>query len=291
MKYLAFLCNAKICLILAMIINLCIVETIEAATQQLRTTNNRLFITISVNGVTTEALLDSGAEMSLIDGLFADTLSLNLNGSQIAKGTGGSQKVQFASGVNFDILDVKLLNRNVAVLDLSDISKRIIGKPVKVIVGREFFDSARIQLSFRDKSISTVKKDLIPSGAELPLTNSHGIKQFPLQFENSAKVLADFDLGNGSEVLIGAKYATKNNLLTPARLIGKKPGGGIGGSIERNLVMLKKINIAGKDFSSITAAIDPTDNAADINVGVSILKSFDITVDFSENRLWLLPID
>jgi hypothetical protein len=37
----------------------------------------------------------------------------------------------------------------------------------------------------------------------------------------------------------------------------------------------------------VPAAIDPTSNAADLNVGTAILKHFVITTDFPRHALWL----
>ena len=44
-----------------------------------------------------------------------------------------------------------------------------------------------------------------------------------------------------------------------------------------------------KGLQTIPAAIDRTDNAADVNVGVRILRHFRITTDFAENAVWLEP--
>ncbi len=90
-------------------------------------------------------------------------------------------------------------------------------------------------------------------------------------------------------MLIGAAYAERAGLLAPDRIVGQKSGGGIGGEVERDLVVLAELEVAGVSFRDVPAAIDRTDNAGDVNVGVRILRNFVITVDFAENAVWLEP--
>ena len=74
-------------------------------TDPLRVTGERLFIPVTVNGIETEALLDSGAEMTLIDAGFARRLGLTSAGEAVARRTGGSQPVRFAENVSLQAVD------------------------------------------------------------------------------------------------------------------------------------------------------------------------------------------
>jgi hypothetical protein len=94
---------------------------------------------------------------------------------------------------------------------------------------------------------------------------------------------AEFDLGNGSGVMISRELAKKLNL----KVIGKRAGGGIGGAIERDYVRLGTLEVAGRKFRNITANIDDQPSHNDMNVGTSILRSFLITTDFKERAVWL----
>ncbi len=256
----------------------------------LRVTGDRLFVPATINGVSTEALLDSGAEMTLVDTAFAAQLGLGASGSETARGTGGEQEVNFAEGVDISAAAVLLGDRRVAILDLTGISQRLVGEPVHVILGRELFDAGRFYLDI-EGGVFRRADDAAPAGTRLPLAEHRGIMQLPVDIGGAGAAMADFDLGNGSEVLIGREFAAKHGLLAPERIVGTKPGGGIGGALTRELIRLDSLGVAGVSFPDVIAAIDSTDTASDANLGVAILRSFRMTIDFPEKSVWLAMPD
>ncbi len=262
----------------------------EVASATLIVRGDRLFIPARLNGIETrDALLDSGAELSLVDQAFAQQAGLVTTGTETARGTGGEEEVTFAEGVTIEAVGIRLENRPVAVLDLGDIAMRLVGSPVTMIVGRELFDAARLAIDIENGTIAAVGRDQVPVGLQLTMDTHNALQTIPVAVEGGAPVQAEFDLGNGSEVLIGAAYAERAGLLAPDRIVGQKSGGGIGGEVERDLVVLAELEVAGVSFRDVPAAIDRTDNAGDVNVGVRILRNFVITVDFAENAVWLEP--
>lgn len=261
-----------------------------ACPPELRVSGDRLFLPVTVNGIETEALLDSGAEMTLLDAGFARRTGFALEGSETIRGTGGSDEVSFAQGADLRTVGVSLEDRTVAVLDLGDISERLVGEPVHAIVGRELFDSGRFYLDIGKRQFCRIDREAEPAGARLRLAEHRGIMQFPVVIEDLEPVQADFDLGNGSEVLIGRDYALANGLLDPGRFVGRSMGGGIGGAVSRDLVRLDKITVAGVPFTGVIAAVDPTGNAAAANIGVAILRNFTMTIDFPQQAVWLLAV-
>ena len=262
----------------------------EVASATLIVRGDRLFIPARLNGIETrDALLDSGAELSLVDQAFAQQAGLVTAGTETARGTGGEEEVTFAQGVTIEAVGIRLENRPVAVLDLGDIATRLVGSPVTMIVGRELFDAARLAIDIENGTIAVVGRDQEPVGLQLTMDTHNALQTIPVAVEGGAPVQAEFDLGNGSEVLIGAAYAERAGLLAPDRIVGQKSGGGIGGEVERDLVVLAELEVAGVSFRDVPAAIDRTDNAGDVNVGVRILRNFGITVDFAENAVWLEP--
>jgi predicted aspartyl protease len=258
-----------------------------AETASLIVRGDRLFIPARINGTETDALLDSGAELSFADKAFAEEIGLVTAGSETARGTGGEEEVTFAQGVSIETAGIVLEDRMIAVLDLSELSARLIGAPLTFVVGRDLFDAARLSIDIEAGRIETVARDSEPAGVKLLLDTQKGIETIPVSVEGGAPVQADFDLGNGSEVLIGAAYAERMGLTAPERIVGQKTGGGIGGEVTRDLVVLRELEIAGVAFHDVAAAIDRTENAADVNVGVRVLRNFRMTVDFAEKSLWL----
>lgn len=248
---------------------------------------DRLFLPIEVNGQKTEALLDSAAESSLIDPSFANELKLRISGQATARGSGGQQEAQFAQ-VSVRAASVRMDDLTVAVVDLSDVSRRLVGSQVKFILGRELFDAARLRIDIERGSLQVLSRGAPVRGTALALTSHAGIESIPVHVED-IPAAADVDLGNGSEVLIGKAFAARNGLLAPNRVIAVRQGGGIGGKTDREVLRLSKLEVAGSALKDVEAAVDSMDNAGDLNLGVRILRRFIIVTDFAQHRIWLEP--
>jgi predicted aspartyl protease len=260
-----------------------------AAETKIELFRNRLFIPVSVNGTRVTALLDSAAEMSVIDDTLARRLRLRPGSDQAVNGSGGAEKGRFAHGLSLSAAGLHLRHMTAVVLDLRDLSQRLVGRPVSLIVGREIFDAARLRVDLARGTLAAVPHTVPPRGERYPLVTAHGVETFPVTVEGRPPVRAEFDLGNGSEVLVGKAYAEQIGLLDPDRIVGRSDGGGIGGRVSRDIVVLKFLTIGGRTFENVRAAIDATGNTGDLNVGTSILRHFLITTDFPQHTLWLEP--
>lgn len=249
--------------------------------------DNRLFLDITVNGKPVRALLDSAAEATLVDRDFARKIGIVANTTVDARGSGGDTQAGLADGVRIDALDLKLGPLTVGVLDLSDIGRRLLNGPLDVIIGRELFDAARLAININDGTIAVVSRVKEPPGRRFNLVSERGVETFPAIVEGHEPVPCVFDLGNGTDVLVGAQYAKELGLLGDGRAVAQTRGGGIGGEISRSTLVLRSIDIAGQRFENIQAAIDETGSAAKLNVGVAVLRNFNITTDFAKRHLWV----
>lgn len=52
-------------------------------------------------------------------------------------------------------------------------------------------------------------------------------------------------------------------------------------------VVLKSLGFAGRVFPNIRTQMDATDSASDFHIGLSLLRNFRITADWSAHALWL----
>jgi len=257
----------------------------SAGAEPLKFVNGRLFIPAKINEVTTEALLDSGAEATLIDPKLAAAAKFPQGKAQVMKGSGGSAPARIVEGVTVRAIGVELHPEAVVVLDMADLSNRLIKRPTQAIVGRELFDAARLHIDISRGDIGLAPEGAEPKGQKLPLTPHAGIEAIPVK-ANGASAQAEFDLGNGSDVMISRALVTKLGL----KVVGKKQGGGIGGAVDRDLVKLSSLEVGGKQFHDVVAVIDDQPSHNDMNVGTAILKNFRITTDFKNRTVWLDPI-
>jgi hypothetical protein len=251
------------------------------------TRGSRLMIAASINDHPVQALLDSAAEATLIDIEFAKQLKLHSRSTATGSGSGNAAfEAGMVDGVQLKALGLTLTNQTVAIVDLKDVGRRLLGRRLDVILGREIFDAARLHIDIDGRRIRVLKRNLEPAGVRLELVTEHGIETLPVRVEGE-RVRAAFDLGNGSGVLLGSRLAQRLHLLTDGRPVAAARGGGLGGETSRQTLKLKSLEVAGLEFADLDAAIDANDSATDVNIGVEVLRHFLITTDFENHVLWL----
>ncbi len=243
---------------------------------------DRLFVTAEVNGHQVEALLDSAAELSFADKGAAQQLGLGTGEDVTARGSGGNQRAYVAPAADISAIGIKLKGVPVGVTDLGDISARLIGKRVIFILGHDFFAASRLSIDIEGGTIEQFASGATPVGVELSVTDHDGISSIPVEV-GGLKAMADFDLGNGTGVLISKSFAERLRL----PVVGLEPAGGIGGSKLRKVVFLPSLTIAGKRFEHVRCRVDPQNNAGDLNIGVGLLRYFLIVTDFGAGKVWL----
>lgn len=254
------------------------------------TRGGRLLVEARVNGVPVEALLDSAAEMSFIDPALAQRLGLKPAAAVAAQGSGAAAvDAGLVSGVRLEAFGLQLNDQTLAITDLSDVGARLLHRRIDMILGREVFDAARLEIDIAHQRLRVLRGTREPRGVRLPLTTQRGIETFSVRVEDGPPVQAALDLGNGSQVLLGAALAERLNLLHDGRPVHSAAGGGLGGAQQRTLLTLRSLEVAGCRFAAVPAAIDAKESATDVNVGVAILRHFRLTTDFAAHSVWLEP--
>lgn len=254
--------------------------------EELIVREDRLFVPVEIRGERAEALLDSGAELTLLDRDFADQLQIQEGRQVEARGTGaGTTSAELVETVEISALGRQLTLPVVAVIDLSDVGARLMGRPLPVVLGREIFDAGRLAIDIEARTIDFVPEQGLEKGVRLPLTAAHGIETIPVRF-GEIEATADFDLGNGSGLLISPDLASQLEL----EPVGLEPAGGIGGAALRPVVYVPQLTIAGRTFRQHRAhVVDSLQVPA--NVGVGILRHFRIVTDFPNREVLLAPVD
>lgn len=254
------------------------------------TRGDRLMLAAQVNGHPVEALLDSAAEASFLDRRFAREIGLAGSESVTAKGSGEKNfEVLLAKGVTLGAAGLTFRDKTVAIADLSDVGQRLLGHRLDMILGRELFDAAALRIDIGRRELEVMDDRAKPRGIRLELKTVNGIEVFPVRVEGE-EVLAAFDLGNGSNVLVSGSYARRRGLLTDGRAVSQDRGGGLGGETQRSVIALKSLEIAGRTLTNVAASVDEGDSATDLNIGISVLRHFVIVVDYGARALWLQAV-
>jgi len=250
--------------------------------------DRQILFPITVNGVETEAWLDSGSSTTVVDAAFARQIGLQLGDEIKAAGVAGPIANVRLSQAELKIGDVAVPARQVAVMDLSPVSS-VTPRPIHVILGREVFQLAVLQIDFQRRQIAFLPRSefTAPDPRPIPLHRSGPLRSFPVAV-GGVTTDAILDLGNSGSLLLDRGFAERRGLLK-GRRTSTQLSVGADGAREALILSLDNVWVGGTRFQGVPAVATQLTTQAPANVGLEILKRFRVTIDFAGDRLWLEP--
>jgi hypothetical protein len=242
-----------------------------------------------VNGKPAEAWLDSGASATVLDAAFAKRLGIELGPAIPARGVAGQVSDVHLARADLAAGDLAMSGRRVVVMDLSNIA-RIVHRPVEVLLGRDVFDEAVVDIDFEGRTVGLIPRDAFtpPAGAPVPLKPSADLRSLPIEVAGTP-MQAILDLGNSGGLLIDRDFADHSRLLDGHRR-SNDLGVGAEGAREQALAALDKVSVGGIRFDRVpTVATAGLSSRAPANVGIEILSRFHLTIDYAGDRIWMAP--
>lgn len=252
--------------------------------------DRQVLFPIVINGRPAEAWLDSGASATVLDAAFAQSLGLALHGEMRANGVAGRVAGVRLAKVDMQVGHLLFPQRPVAVMDLQAVSA-VVQRPVQVILGRDIFDHAIVDIDFRSRSLELLPAETFqpPAGsAPLPLAPSGGLRTLPIRL-GGVETQAVLDLGNAGALLLDRGFADAHRLLAGRRL-STQLAVGADGPRESTVASLDQVEVGGVVFDHVpVTAAAGLSSEAPANVGLALLSRFHLTIDFAGARLWMAP--
>jgi len=256
----------------------------------------RIFLPAKVNGTETLAILDSGAEMTALDPEVARAAGLTGSGSVAAEGTGGAAEVQFASGATIQIGDLQLHNMTVAILDLSELGRRLLGRPIPVILGKEVFNEMIVDIDYPNRRIAFHEPGQwsYTGGETVPLPELADSRVVEISVEGEGPILANFDIGQGSTLTLFEAYVEETDLVE-GRRTSNRLGGGVGGETLSTVTTFRTLTLGGFEFEDVPVSLPiGAEGAFDTirhqgNLGTEILSRFRLIVNYGDDEIYLEP--
>ncbi len=258
--------------------------------------NNRIYIPAIVNGVETPVLLDSGAETSVLSAAFAGRIGVAAASQVTAVGSGGTQDAGLANGVEIKVGPLTLSDLTVGIIDLAGVEKQL-GRPLPVILGKEVFNELIVDIDFDQRTIAFHDRASFvpPAGARrLESLEHNGIRTIEASVEGRPAARFDFDIGNGSPLLLASGYVEAERL-RDGRPVSKTLSGAIGGLRTAETLTVRQLTIGGVALTDVPATVPPAGASAvdgervKGNIGLPILSRFRVATDFAGNRVYLTP--
>ncbi|MFL6758511.1 aspartyl protease family protein [Sphingomonas sp.] len=251
-------------------------------------------IPIRLNGHETQAMLDTGASLTTIDRAYARSIGLPEGFKIQAKGAGGDVDAELVSGLTLDIGALRIDKASVGVMDLATVARGI-GRPINVVLGRDFFNSAVISIDWaRKQLVVRPHESFQPDAAAtaMQLTKRGPFNTISVSIAGAPPVEALFDLGNGSPLVMPITYWGHRPEVANLKYAGAMSGG-VGGVHPARAVIVPSVTLAGKTFTLVPAILSESGNDDDptqmTNVGIGLMKQFKVDLDLGRDRIYLTP--
>jgi predicted aspartyl protease len=251
--------------------------------------DRQILFPITVNGQPAEAWLDSGASASVLDAAFARQLGVTLQGGVQARGVSAGLDGVRLTHVDLKAGDLDMPGRRAAVMDLGAVA-RVVSRPVQVLLGRDVFDEAVVDIDFQARRINFLRRAgfVPPPGKPVSLRPSADLRSFPIDIAGTPTE-AIFDLGNAGALLLDTDFAEAHRLLRGRRR-STELGVGADGPHEQVLVGLDQVQVGGVSFNAVpSVATAGLASRAPANVGLQLLSRFRLVIDFAGDRMWMTP--
>lgn len=240
-------------------------------------------------------ILDSGAEVMVIDKTVADSLKLDSVGKLPMTGVGGTVESAFRPVAEFRIGPAAVKNILFTELDLAQIG-RFLGIRLAGVVGDDLMRRSVVTIDLKGPVVEIRPRDgfALQGGQWLPLRFSSGNPAVEATVDGAPKAWFRFDTGANGTVTLHTPFVNKYKLLE-----GKKTSvvgsGGVGGMVTTQAGTVKWFELAGHRFenqmvlfaTSMKGAFGEPYLAG--NIGQDFMKPFRIVLDYSGYRIALIP--
>jgi len=241
-------------------------------------------------------ILDSGADIVVIDPAIADALKLPKVGMLPLVGVGGVIQEPFRTVSQLKLGPATLSNTQCAELDLS-VFRRVFGINVAGIIGFDLFRRSIISVDFDKTAVSLYDptKFTLPSGAEWIETQfSTGNIALQAKMEGDRTGWYRLDTGAMGTVQFHSPYVKKEHLLEGRETVITQEAGA-GGTSEARAGRIAWFELAGHRFENPEAVFSQAtigafnDRYLAGNIGQDFMKPFTVYFDFGGSRVALVP--
>lgn len=236
------------------------------------------------------ALLDTGAERSLIDISLATSAGLSVGAPEgtLRTSTGSFIPKRRVSNVRIAIADqLEIQSPAVAGMDMTALSEAV-GRKIEFVLGAEFLSLTALKLDPVRRTL-----DLYPSGALRPPS---GFPSLPLKggyrieiLVDAKPVLVDLDLGAAGALTLEPEAWARVGPAN-ARVVTGETKGADGQGRTSDFGVLPLMAIGDNRFTNVRTKIMPwSDKDTEGAVGMALLDQLLIVLDVKAGTMWLAP--
>jgi hypothetical protein len=249
----------------------------------------KLFTPASINGAAVDALLDPGSKWTSIDAGLAAAVGVRSERRFVGELIQGRIEGGWAKGAAIRLGEAGFTPGRMVVVDYGPLSRQL-GRPVQLVLGRDFFERFVWDLDFERGTLVLSPRDgyLAPADARrVDLQASRGRMTMPVTIENEPPLWAAVDLGNDLPLILSPGPRSK-------RLLQGKPVstaliGGAGSGVVAQIATAARVGLAGVTLAQVPFEVAPRSIGFEANLGLPVLRRFRLSLDFGGRRMWLAP--
>ena len=247
-------------------------------------------------------ILDTGVGLMIItEPNLVDSINLTSKRSIKIPGLGEGEDAEayISSTLKVDIPGLESHDINAAILKKDHFNlSNYAGMPIDGLLGYEFFAIVAVKINFADSTLNVCRpQDLRPfrKSNRIPISveQRKPYIQMKVTFTNGNKMDAKMVIDIGAGHPISIENMIRNNGL-PAKFIPANLGVGLNGPIDGFISRLKEVDIGKFKVKDVLASF-PDDSKAQVvsavprdgNLGLGILKKFEVILDYPDNALYL----
>ncbi|WCM27417.1 aspartyl protease family protein [Sphingomonas sp. QA11] len=256
--------------------------------------DTRVFVPATINGTLVRALLDTGAEMTVVDAKLASNLGFKLQGSGSAIGTGGSSSVRFVNEVTIEVAGLGAISQPVAVIDLSAVSQAL-GHPLTLLLGKDLLKNRVLDLDLPNRRLAfhaSGERQMAAEGMFRSFPEVGPLRAIPVTI-GGKDVQFHLDTGSGAALTIYPAFARELSL-PDERPSSAILTGGVGGLHPEVILSLRTVTIGCTALSDVPAMLGnagaaQTEHPVAGAIGMAIIARFRMIADFGGDQIAFLP--
>ena len=248
-------------------------------------------------------VLDTGAEVSVLNTSTAEALGLKLQGKVEGRGAGeGSVDANFVKDVNYELPGAKIEGQTAATIPVEPI-EALMGRAIDGILGYDMISRFVVEIDYAEKRLQLYDRgsySYAGKGTRVPIRieNGHPFVNATVTMPDGRAIKGEFMLDTGASTAIGftAPFTEKNKLLDAlSKKIFFHGGLGVGGESNSYLGRVSSVDIGGLEFPGPLAGFsqDKAGVGADPTlaglIGGEILSRCTIIFDYERGEMILEP--
>ena len=257
-----------------------------------RRTGALVLVEAEVAGERVGALLDSGAEYSVLDAAFADRLDLRsaFDPPMVAYGVGGAPQLARGARADVRVGDLRLQGLSTAVLSLGPITQAT-GRPTPLILGQDVLQALVADIDFPNRRVRLHDPAAFPPppGAVAAPVRREGRALLAQVAVEGHAVEALVDTGSSSLLALTHETAQAAGLLD-GRAVQSGQSVVLGGVVQGGAVQAARFSFAGRELVDVEVTLFPSHPVPGFPKGLLGVEAFRrdrVILDHKRGRLWL----